>query len=151
MMILNFDEAEVRVVYDYDKYDKKDTPDDTSDDSIDLEESEFKFVFSGAKLNSFKKDAYPGYVYTSINDTVTNPKQVFLKGGDGIMAEIELFKDDNGDDVLEEIRSKPWLVNEANLSLYMRQRNVVSQRRIIELSRLYLTISKIRLQSLIIL
>ena len=77
MMILNFDEAEVRVVYDYDKYDKKDTPDDTSDDTIDLEESEFKFVFSGIKLNSFKKDAYPGYVYTSINDTVTNPNKSF--------------------------------------------------------------------------
>ena len=34
------------------------------------------------------------------------------------MAEIELFKDDNGVDVLEEIRSKQWLVNEANISMY---------------------------------
>ncbi len=138
MMILNFDEAEVRVVYDYDKYDKKDTPDDTSDDTIDSEESEFKLVFSGIKLNSFDKREYPADIYTAISDTLTNPKQVFLKGGDGIMAEIELFKDDNGVDMLEEIRSKPWLVNEANLTFYIDKEMLSANGGIIEPSRLYL-------------
>jgi len=138
MMILNFDQAEIRVVYDYDKYNTQDSPDDTSDDTIESEESEFKLVFSGIKLNSFTKDAFPGYVYSSIIDTITNPKQVFLKGGDGVMAEIELFKDDNGVDVLEEIRSKPWLINEASLSLYIDKEMLSASGGIIEPSRLYL-------------
>ena len=54
------------------------------------------------------------------------------------MAEIELFKDDNGDDVLEEIKSKPWLLNEANLSLYIDKEMLSANGGIIEPSRLYL-------------
>ena len=35
------------------------------------------------------------------------------------MAEIELFKNNDGLDVLAEIRSKEWLINEASLSMYI--------------------------------
>ena len=93
---------------------------------------------NGIKLNSFKHDPYPGYVYSAIADTITNPERVYLKGGQGIMAEIELFKDDNGVDVLEEIRSKEWLVNEANISIYIDKEMLSSTGGIIEPSRLYL-------------
>ena len=54
------------------------------------------------------------------------------------MAEIELFKDDNGVDVLEEIRSKQWLVNEANISMYIDKEMLSSNGGIVEPSRLYL-------------
>ena len=138
LMILNFNEAEIKVVYEYQKYNKQDTPDDTSDDTVDTEEADFLFKLNGIKLNSFKHDAYPGYVYSAIADTVTNPERVYLKGGQGIMAEIELFKDDNGVDVLEEIRSKEWLVNEANISIYIDKEMLSSSGGIIEPSRLYL-------------
>ena len=53
------------------------------------------------------------------HDTINNPKTVYLKGGAGVMAEIELFKNNDGIDVLEEIRSKEWLINEASLSIYI--------------------------------
>ena len=56
MMILNFNEAEIRMVYDYQKYDKNDTSDDTSDDVIEEEESKFLLKMSGYKINSFKND-----------------------------------------------------------------------------------------------
>ena len=138
LMILNFNEAEIKVVYEYQKYNKQDTPDDTPDDTVDTEEADFLFKLNGIKLNSFKHDAYPGYVYSAIADTITNPERVYLKGGQGIMAEIELFKDDNGVDVLEEIRSKEWLVNEANISIYIDKEMLSSSGGIIEPSRLYL-------------
>ena len=32
------------------------------------------------------------------------------------MMEIDLFKDSNGNDVLEQIKSNGWLINEANLT-----------------------------------
>ena len=96
------------------------------------------FKLNGIKLNSFKHDPYPGYVYSAIADTITNPKRVYLKGGEGIMAEIELFKDDNGVDVLEEIRAKEWLVNEANISMYIDKDMLSANGGIIEPSRLYL-------------
>ena len=40
-MILNFNEAEIKVVYEYQKYNKQDTDDDTADDTVDTEEAEF--------------------------------------------------------------------------------------------------------------
>jgi hypothetical protein len=138
LMILNFNDAEIRVVYEYQKYNQQDTPDDTADDTVDSEEAEFLFKMNGIKLNSFKHDPYPGYVYSAIADTITSPERVFLKGGEGIMAEIELFKDDNGVDVLEEIRSKEWLVNEANISMYIDKDMLSANGGIIEPSRLYL-------------
>jgi len=138
LMILNFNEAEIKVVYEFQKYNKQDTDDDTSDDTIDTEESNFLFKLNGIRLNSFKHMPYPGYVYSAVADTITNPERVYLKGGQGIMAEIELFKDDNGVDVLEEIRSKDWLVNEANITMYIDKEMLSSSGGIIEPSRLYL-------------
>ena len=138
LMILNFNEAEIKVEYEYKEYNKQGTTDDTSDDTVDTVDGDFRFLFSGIKLNSFKNDAFPGYVYSSVLDTLKNPKQVFLKGGEGVMAEIELFKNDNGVDLLEEIRSKEWLINEANLSIYIDKDMLSRSGGIIEPSRLYL-------------
>ena len=138
LMILNFNEAEIKVEYEYKEYNKQGTTDDTSDDTVDTVEGDFRFLFNGIKLNSFKNDAFPGYVYSSVLDTLKNPKQVFLKGGEGVMAEIELFKNDDGVDLLEEIRSKEWLINEANLSIYIDKEMLSSSGGIIEPSRLYL-------------
>ncbi len=138
LMILNFDEAEVRLVYGYQKYDKKDTPDDTSDDVVEESEETYKLNMSGYKINSFKNDPYPASIFTEVYDTINNPKSVYLKGGEGVMAEIELFKNDDGIDILEEIRAKQWLVNEANLSMYIDKDMLSSNGGIIEPSRLYL-------------
>ena len=78
-MILNFNEAEIKVEYEYKEYNKQGTEDDTSDDTIDTSDGEFKFKFNGIKLNSFNNDALPGYVYTSILDTLKKPKTSVLK------------------------------------------------------------------------
>jgi hypothetical protein len=138
LMILNFNEAEIKVEYEYKEYNKQGTIDDTSDDTVDTVDGDFRFLFNGIKLNSFKNDPLPANVYTSILDTIKNPKQVYLKGGEGVMAEIELFKNDNGVDLLEEIRSKEWLINEANISIYIDKDMLSSSGGIIEPSRLYL-------------
>jgi hypothetical protein len=138
LMILNFNEAEIKVEYEYKEYNKQGTTDDTSDDTVDTVDGDFRFLFNGIKLNSFKNDPLPANVYTSILDTIKNPKQVYLKGGEGVMAEIELFKNDNGVDLLEEIRSKEWLINEANISIYIDKDMLSSSGGIIEPSRLYL-------------
>jgi len=138
LMILNFSEAEIRIVYEYQKYNKNDTDDDTSDDVIEPIEGNYKLNLNGIKLNSFKHDSYPLAVTNAINDTINNPETIYLKGGEGIMAEIELFKDNDGNDILEEIRSKEWLVNEANLSIYINKDMLSSSGGIVEPSRLYL-------------
>jgi hypothetical protein len=107
LMILNFSEAEIRIVYDYQQYNKNNTEDDTSDDTVESIEKNYMLKLAGTKLNSFKHDPYPESVNNAIRDTINNPESVYLKGGEGIMAEIELFKNNDGVDVLEEIRSNP--------------------------------------------
>lgn len=138
LMILNFNQAEINIVYNYKLYDKKDTDDTTSDDTIEDIESQFKLKMGGIQINSFVKETYPPGLVSKINDTITNPQSVYLKGGAGVMAEIELFKDNDGNEVLEEIRSKNWLINEASLSLYIDKEMLSSSGGIIEPSRLYL-------------
>lgn len=138
LMILNFSEAEIRIVYEYQKYDKNDTDDDISDDVIESIEENYMLNLNGIKLNSFKHDNYPTIITDAINDTINNAETVYLKGGEGIMAEIELFKDNDGNDVLEEIRNKEWLVNEANISIYINKDMLSSSGGIIEPARLYL-------------
>ena len=73
-----------------------------------------------------------------INDTINNPKLIYIKGGAGVMAEIELFKNNDGLDILQEIKSKEWLINEASLSIYIDKNMLSSSGGIIEPSRLYL-------------
>ena len=136
-MILNFREAEVRLVYDFKKYNKNGTDDDTTDDEIEDEEKFFNLKLDGYRINSIKNEPYPSNITTQISDTVNNPQSVFLKGGEGIMAEIELFKNNDGVNLLEEIKQKEWLVNEANLTMYIDQNMISSKGGIVEPNRLY--------------
>ena len=136
-MILNFREAEVRLVYDFKKYNKNGTDDDTTDDEIEDEEKFFNLKLDGYRINSIKNEPYPSNITTQISDTINNPQSVFLKGGEGIMAEIELFKNNDGVNLLEEIKQKEWLVNEANLTMYIDQNMISSKGGIVEPNRLY--------------
>ena len=54
------------------------------------------------------------------------------------MAEIELFKDNDRIDLLDEIKQKEWLVNEANLTMYVDREMISSNGGIVEPTRLYL-------------
>ena len=136
-MILNFREAEVRLVYDFKKYNKNGTDDDTTDDEIEDNEKFFNLKLDGYRINSIKNEPYPSNITTQISDTINNPQSVFLKGGEGIMAEIELFKNNDGVNLLEEIKQKEWLVNEANLTMYIDQNMISSKGGIVEPNRLY--------------
>ena len=136
-MILNFREAEVRLVYDFKKYNKNGTDDDTTDDEIEDKEKFFNLKLDGYRINSIKNEPYPSNITTQISDTINNPQSVFLKGGEGIMAEIELFKNNDGVNLLEEIKQKEWLVNEANLTMYIDQNMISSKGGIVEPNRLY--------------
>jgi hypothetical protein len=53
-----------------------------------------------------------------LNDIVsaTLPDQIALSGGLGMVVDIELFEDN---DVLEDIKGRPWLLNEANLTFHV--------------------------------
>lgn len=101
---IDITQAEINVTYEY----------DDPDNAGERLEGSIKILFGGNKVNTFDNN----FTY---DDTPLD--KLFLKGGEGSMAVIELFTDDaDGDDMsddLEEMKSKDWLINEANLEFYV--------------------------------
>ena len=137
MMILDFDSAEIVINYEYDKYNKNNTEDDITDDTIDRESKDFKITFMGNKINLIKKEPFSSEILSNINST-NNLAKIYLKGGEGLMAEIDLFKDSQGNDLLDDIKSRPWLINEANLTFYVDRETIDLNGGLIEPFRIYL-------------
>lgn len=76
----------------------------------------FKLNFGPAKVNTFQQET-PDY---------TGSENLYLKGGEGNMAVVNLFsgQDTDGDgvsDELEFLRDNNWLINEANLEFYVKR------------------------------
>ena len=137
LMILDFDSSEIVINYEYDKYNKNNTDEDLTDDTIDRESKDYKITLFGNKINLIKKDLLSSEIITNINSS-NNLSKIYLKGGEGLMAEIDLFKDSQGNDLLEDIKSRPWLINEANLTFYVDRETVDLNGGLIEPFRIYL-------------
>ena len=102
---MDLSQAEIEVVYEYDDPDGG----DPIEDSI-------KILFTGNSVNTFNNN----YNYTQDVD------KIYLKGGEGAMAVIDLFSgtDDDSDGVsneLEELRSRNVIINQANLEFFVDQ------------------------------
>ncbi len=138
MLILDYSQASINIVYEYDRYNRNDTPDDTSDDTIDREEKTFKLNFSGNQINLLSQDQYPSQIRDVLTTDSEKLKRIYLKGGEGLMMEVDLFSDGSGNDILGEIKSKGWLINEANLTMYVDKETIDMGGGLIEPSRLYL-------------
>jgi len=137
LMILDYSNAKINIEYEYDKYNKNDTDDNTSDDTIDKVKANYELNLSGNQINVFNKPAYNQDILNNLNST-ENLSRVFLKGGEGLIAEIDLFTDNDGNNVLDEIRANGWLVNEANLTMYVDKDKIIESGDFIEPFRVYL-------------
>ena len=137
LMILDYSNSKIKINYDYDVYNDNGTADDTSDDSVEKENKDFEILLSGNQLNLFNKDNYSQEILDNVNNS-ENLSKGYLKGGEGFMLELDLFTENNGKNILNEIRSKGWLINEANLTVYVDQTTINSYGGLIEPARLYL-------------
>ena len=137
LMILDYSNAKINIEYEYDKYNKNDTDDNTSDDTIDKVKANYELNLSGNQINVFNKSEYNQDILNNLNSS-ENLSRVFLKGGEGLVAEIDLFTDNDGNNVLDEIRANGWLVNEANLTMYVDKDKINESGNLIEPFRVYL-------------
>ena len=137
LMILDYSNAKINIEYEYNKYNKNDTDDNTSDDTIDKVKANYELNLSGNQINVFNKPAYNQDILNNLNSS-ENLSRVFLKGGEGLIAEIDLFTDNDGNNVLDEIRANGWLVNEANLTMYVDKDKIIESGDFIEPFRVYL-------------
>lgn len=89
-----------------------------------------KLLFNGITVNT-EKTALPSQIesaITSPNVTAGEETLYVRGGGEGILSVINLFGADNDQngvaDELEDLRTKKWLINEANLIFYVDQSRV---------------------------
>ncbi|RAR72578.1 DUF4270 domain-containing protein [Flavobacterium aciduliphilum] len=106
LAMMNFSRGVITIVY----------KDQVSSTDTTITRKEMTINLSGHSVNLLENDnTYPGYV-------TPNPTQgdnrLFLKGGNGSMAVIDLFngeKNSNNAD-LNKMRNENWMINEANLT-----------------------------------
>lgn len=106
---LNFAQGKITIVYH-----GKD-----SESATEYKRKTLVLNLAGNSVNLFDTN----YVNPEAGNPVTGDQRLYLKGGQGSMAVIKLFgpdSDGSGDaDELEDIRTKGWLINEANLVFHI--------------------------------
>ncbi len=106
MSLLNFNNAAITLYYTYDY-----TVEVENDDGETIEDEreaqrEFTLSFVPNRVNVFKNEF----------NNLPEDEKLYLKGGEGSIALIDLFTNDTQ---LDSIREQNWLVNEANLKFYV--------------------------------
>ena len=140
MMLFDLRRANIEIIYTHDFYNSEsDVPDV-------LEKTYFlNFVtpiantqgINGNAVNTLLNDEYPSTISESL-DTGETTSRIYLQGGAGILAEIDLFEPMNGRDAISQIKAENWIVNEANLIFYIDREQLDLAGGDIEPPRLYL-------------
>ena len=123
MLLLDLRQANITMAYTFNSYNTNGTADDVSDDEIETNERDVVFnLISGLPnggilgnaVNTLNNEMYSPQVLDNL-DNEENASRIFLKGGAGVTARINLFEANEGESVIEQIRAENWVINEANL------------------------------------
>jgi hypothetical protein len=119
-IIVNSDQINIEIVYDFDAIDIADEDGDGDTTETFRDEGSLTVGFTPNRVNTFDNIFDPAIEAHIVNN---DDDKLYLKGGEGSYAEIELFGADNdGDgeaDQLTQLRANNWLINEANLIFYV--------------------------------
>jgi hypothetical protein len=147
MMLLDMKDANITISYSYDSVDTNET-DNAEDDEIIQRDAEFVLsmlnefqggTIEGNAVNTFNNDLFPLNIDSAM-DTGENASRIYVKGGSGTYSEIKLFadNDEDGQDLINQIKANNWIINEANLVFYIDRQALMDVGGIIEPPRLYL-------------
>lgn len=137
MLLLDLRNASITISYEYDRI---------VDEVMEKDEREYTLGFitgqgnaplQGNAVNTIISDAYPPEVADNL-DTGTNAAGIYLKGGPGTYTEIKLFDANNGETIINDIKTKNWIINEANLVFYVNREALDAVGGVIEPTRLYM-------------
>lgn len=146
LMLLDLTKANITINYDHDSVDTNGTADDPSDDTIvQLNKNYILSIITGGTttpivgnaVNTFINEAYPADIMNSM-DSGANASEIYLKGGAGSYAEIRLFDEINGREMINQIKANNWVINEANLVFHVDRNTLDAAGNVIEPPRVYL-------------
>lgn len=126
LFLFNIANASVKLYYTYQSEDPATT---TTGDEIDRLDGELTLTFTGNNVNLFDNALTPSIaseLEAGNTDMVNGEESLYVQGGNGIAAVIDLFGTEDADgngisDEIDEMREEQWLINEANLIFYVDQ------------------------------
>lgn len=147
MFLFDLKSTNITMTYTYSSYNTNGTNDITSDDTPnEVKENDFVFSFlsqlqsgsvSGNAVNSIITENYGPQIIQALDNT-ENASRIYLKGGPGAYAEINLFEENGSENIVEQIRSENWVINEANLVFYIDRNQLDASGSLLDPPRLYL-------------
>lgn len=139
MLLLDLNQANITVTYEYDNFVTDDSSANGTVNSTERIEKDFVLSLSGNAVNTFNNGTYETNIASNL-DNSENAERIYLKGGAGIFAEIQLFDsdDDNASTIINEIKQNNWVINEANLVFSIDREAFGGAMNAVEPPRLYL-------------
>jgi len=137
MLLLDLRNASITISYEYDRIVDEEPVKGEREYSLGLITGQTNAPIQGNAVNTIIADAYPSEVADNL-DTGTNTSRIYLKGGPGTYAEIKLFDDINGETIINDIKTKNWIINEANLVFYVDRQTLDAAGGVTEPIRLYM-------------
>ncbi|MGS2741378.1 DUF4270 domain-containing protein [Sinomicrobium sp. M5D2P17] len=144
LMLLDWNNANVEVEYEYDRVDTANNNEIVKgNSSFTLSLGAFTTdASSGARTrrnnvaNTMTSEAYPAEIDEQL-DNGANASRLYLKGGAGTVTELRLFDPKGSSDVLEANEKQGWIINEANLTFYVDREKLDAYPEVMEPSRIY--------------
>ena len=127
-MLLDLNNANIMIEYDYNFNNLNGTSDNTSDDKIETNSKSFSLNLNGVRFNTLDHMDESGEIDKEVQLGLNNiPSKKSYLNGNGFFSTINLFDKPNSQDtLLEDLRKNRWLVSEANLFLYVDQEYYIS-------------------------
>ena len=111
LMLLDTNSMVIRINYNY----ISKVADSDPVENVEVTDEFLINTLSSIRFNTLAKTTTANAELNDIISTNT-PAQIALSGGLGTIVDIQLFEDN---DVLEDLKDKPWLLNEANLTFHL--------------------------------
>ena len=116
MILFDLTQARLTLEYDYES---------TSEEGNGSSTYEFRLLTGGGTqeiggnaVNTLENDAYPAAVADAIGNG-ENASRIYLKGGSGTYAEIDLFDAMGGGEAINFLQQQNWIINAAYLVFYV--------------------------------
>ncbi len=138
MILFDLSDARLTVFYEYDR--------NSEAEGITREKSRYDLrllrgggpqPIIGNAVNTIIKGDYPAEISDALASQ-ENASRIYLKGGGGTYAEIDLFDQLGGGDIINAIRQKDWIINAAYLVVYVDRERLDQAGGVPEPPRLYL-------------
>ncbi len=135
LLYINLREASITLHYSFDKIDGQDEDGDDDTEDIVRDQDDLELAFGNTIINGIETDLNLDIAEELKNenqDQLNGEENLYLKGGDGSIAVIDLFNglviNENGEEEseLDFLKRQNWLINDASLKFYINQDLITS-------------------------